>query len=365
MWPISTTSDINNIHSISSNISDNNNNKNNYFDCITDVKSINIDIAHWLTRIEFCLYLKLPSSWNIISPSECARQTVKNKGPGQATAKLARTTTFNCTTQSPSVCPHEDNLFLVFPSLPFLIVLQCNNSRREWEFHSAEKSPLIQRIQLVVSVLLCFAFRFVLVCGYCCTEIMNSHSHWPHPLVSFFLFYLLIHRDLVSSPTSPTSALADGRENSVLDPSTAATSSILGHGFNSVYLPLRRKQRRLVRDNPGVLAAVARGLKLAITECQYQFRDRRWDCPTTDFLKGKSIFGRIVRRGTPIKESLSLPGLKMSSLTCSWSPNTRVVHHLASHLCQPLSLSLSHFFSFSTSSFLSFLASLARHRFLL
>ena len=64
-----------------------------------------------------------------------------------------------------------------------------------------------------------------------------------------------------------------------------------------MYAPLRRKQRRLVRDNPGVLAAVARGLKLAVDECQYQFRDRRWNCPTSDFLKEKNIFGKIVQIG--------------------------------------------------------------------
>lgn len=64
-----------------------------------------------------------------------------------------------------------------------------------------------------------------------------------------------------------------------------------------MYPPLRRKQRRLVKDNPGVLAAVARGLKLAVDECQYQFRDRRWNCPTSDFLKEKNIFGKIVQIG--------------------------------------------------------------------
>jgi len=35
---------------------------------------------------------------------------------------------------------------------------------------------------------------------------------------------------------------------------------------------LRRKQRRLVRDNPGVLAAIAKGANMAIAECQHQFR---------------------------------------------------------------------------------------------
>ena len=62
-------------------------------------------------------------------------------------------------------------------------------------------------------------------------------------------------------------------------------------------MSLRKKQRRLVRDNPGVLLAVAKAMKMAINECQNQFKDRRWNCPTLDYMKGKGIFGRIVQRG--------------------------------------------------------------------
>lgn len=81
--------------------------------------------------------------------------------------------------------------------------------------------------------------------------------------------------------------------NSVLDP--RHTNSI--HGFNAIKVPLRRKQRRLIRENPGAMQAVDTGLKLAIRECQHQFKDRRWNCPTSDFMTGKSVFGKIVLRG--------------------------------------------------------------------
>ncbi|XP_011875414.1 PREDICTED: protein wingless [Vollenhovia emeryi] len=64
-----------------------------------------------------------------------------------------------------------------------------------------------------------------------------------------------------------------------------------------VYASLRRKQRRLVRENPGVLMAVSRGANQAISECQYQFRNRRWNCSTKNFLRGKNLFGKIVDRG--------------------------------------------------------------------
>lgn len=65
----------------------------------------------------------------------------------------------------------------------------------------------------------------------------------------------------------------------------------------TVYATLRRKQRRLARENPGVLMAVARGANQAIAECQHQFRNRRWNCSTKNFLRGKNLFGKIVDRG--------------------------------------------------------------------
>lgn len=66
---------------------------------------------------------------------------------------------------------------------------------------------------------------------------------------------------------------------------------------SSIYAVLRRKQRRLVRENPGVLQAISRGANQAIAECQYQFRNRRWNCSTKNFLRGKNIFGKIVDKG--------------------------------------------------------------------
>ncbi|KAK3908652.1 Protein wingless [Frankliniella fusca] len=64
----------------------------------------------------------------------------------------------------------------------------------------------------------------------------------------------------------------------------------------SLHVNLRRKQRRLVRDNPGVLLAVSKGAKAAVSECQYQFRNRRWNCSTRHFQRGKNLFGKIVDR---------------------------------------------------------------------
>jgi wingless-type MMTV integration site family protein 1 len=65
----------------------------------------------------------------------------------------------------------------------------------------------------------------------------------------------------------------------------------------AVHRILRRKQKRLVLENPGVLVAVAKGANQAIQECQFQFRNRRWNCSTRNFLRGKNLFGKIVDRG--------------------------------------------------------------------
>lgn len=74
------------------------------------------------------------------------------------------------------------------------------------------------------------------------------------------------------------------------------TSSIV-YMDPAIHTTLRRRQRRLVRENPGVLAALVKGANLAISECQHQFRNRRWNCSTKNFLRGKNLFGKIVDRG--------------------------------------------------------------------
>lgn len=71
---------------------------------------------------------------------------------------------------------------------------------------------------------------------------------------------------------------------------------------SSVHSTLRRKQRRLVREHPGLLSAIARGANQAIYECQYQFRNHRWNCSTRNFLRGKNLFGKIVDRGKNLME---------------------------------------------------------------
>ncbi|KAH7645436.1 protein wnt-1-like [Dermatophagoides farinae] len=93
----------------------------------------------------------------------------------------------------------------------------------------------------------------------------------------------------------------DGRHTNVILPSIGMGSNSLqsttNQLLNTMNLPLRKKQRKLVRDNPGVLTAIARAMKMAINECQTQFKDRRWNCPVNDWKKGKHVFGKIIQRG--------------------------------------------------------------------
>lgn len=69
------------------------------------------------------------------------------------------------------------------------------------------------------------------------------------------------------------------------------------HVPTAVHLSLRKKQRRLIKDNPGMLTTISQAMRVAIHECQAQFKDRRWNCPVNDWQKGKNVFGKIVQKG--------------------------------------------------------------------
>lgn len=87
------------------------------------------------------------------------------------------------------------------------------------------------------------------------------------------------------------------------EPNNLIVNSIRGGGLGGSYLEpsvqavLRKKQQRLVRENRGVLEAIAKGANDAILECKHQFRSRRWNCPTKAFWRGKNLFGKIVEKG--------------------------------------------------------------------
>nr|ALS19774.1 wnt1 [Novocrania anomala] len=80
------------------------------------------------------------------------------------------------------------------------------------------------------------------------------------------------------------------QENTLLNPNTVLY-------INPSLQPLTRKQRRLVTRNAGTILAIAKGARMAIQECKYQFNSRRWNCPTSDDSHGTSVFGKILQKG--------------------------------------------------------------------
>ncbi|KAK1340398.1 hypothetical protein QTO34_018967 [Cnephaeus nilssonii] len=54
---------------------------------------------------------------------------------------------------------------------------------------------------------------------------------------------------------------------------------------------LIQRQVQMCKRNLEVMDSVRRGAQLAIEECQYQFRNRRWNCSTLDSLP---VFGKVV-----------------------------------------------------------------------
>lgn len=93
------------------------------------------------------------------------------------------------------------------------------------------------------------------------------------------VFYFFCTRGIVNVASSGNHLTNSKNVQLVLDPSLALLS---------------RRQRKLIRLNPGILHAIAAGLHTAIKECKWQFRNRRWNCPTT---QSPNVFGKIVNRG--------------------------------------------------------------------
>lgn len=69
----------------------------------------------------------------------------------------------------------------------------------------------------------------------------------------------------------------------------AACSSFVGDAA-----PVCPLQVQICKRSVEVMDAVRRGAQLAIDECQFQFRNRRWNCST---LESMPVFGKVVTQG--------------------------------------------------------------------
>ena len=61
---------------------------------------------------------------------------------------------------------------------------------------------------------------------------------------------------------------------------------------------LAKRQQKICRRNVEVMESVRYGAHIAIDECQFQFRNRRWNCSTVDPVK---LFGNVLKLGKSIK----------------------------------------------------------------
>lgn len=60
---------------------------------------------------------------------------------------------------------------------------------------------------------------------------------------------------------------------------------------------LSQGQRKLCQLYQDHMVYIGEGAKTGIKECQYQFRQRRWNCSTVD---NTSVFGRVMHIGEPL-----------------------------------------------------------------
>ncbi len=70
---------------------------------------------------------------------------------------------------------------------------------------------------------------------------------------------------------------------------------------------LIQRQVQICKRNVEVMDAVRRGAHLAIDECQFQFRNRRWNCST---LESVPVFGKVVTQGK--KPHINLTGYALN-----------------------------------------------------
>lgn len=75
------------------------------------------------------------------------------------------------------------------------------------------------------------------------------------------------------------------------DPALAQANIVCG-----ALTTLSSEQIEVCMKHPNIIYAVANGAHKGIQECQYQFRNERWNCTTND--DDEDVFGYILKTGT-------------------------------------------------------------------
>lgn len=79
---------------------------------------------------------------------------------------------------------------------------------------------------------------------------------------------------------------------------------------------LAGKQAELCQTQPEIVSEVAKGARLGVRECQYQFRYRRWNCTSHN-----KYFGKILQQGEWGRDGFWLVGNYLHvSVSLSFSP---------------------------------------------
>uniref|UniRef100_A0A4W3IT63 Protein Wnt n=1 Tax=Callorhinchus milii TaxID=7868 RepID=A0A4W3IT63_CALMI len=73
---------------------------------------------------------------------------------------------------------------------------------------------------------------------------------------------------------------------------------------------LAGKQAELCQTEPEIVSEVAKGARLGVRECQFQFRFRRWNCTIHN-----KYFGKILQQGRNIRETAFVYAITAAGVT--------------------------------------------------
>ena len=105
-----------------------------------------------------------------------------------------------------------------------------------------------------------------------------------------------IHVNRDHTVTAQFSTLSRIFANRVAVASVASSTQDRPQGpVNIISSVLSEKQRTIVKNrSPGLVDTIASAAQMAINECQRQFKNRRWNCSSTN---PYNVFGQILQRG--------------------------------------------------------------------
>lgn len=98
-------------------------------------------------------------------------------------------------------------------------------------------------------------------------------------------------------------------------------------------------QRKLCQLYQEHMVFIGEGARSAIKECQYQFRQRRWNCSTVD---NTSVFGRVMKIGRSTQRGAAAVGARWVS-PCGFLPSFKCVFGSQAPLALLLKLPLMSF----------------------